>query len=579
MKKQKWIELLVWACVVTTLALAVFAVIDMSKFIHERNDATTTLDTMIDSFAVDIRGLETNAMIDSSAIDRWRIEKIADAKEEADKIKKTPVPYLARVVSGFSGGLLLLLFLYLYKDGKLTLSSETNKEEVIDWSLFWFGLAFMVWSWPTKPQLESYEGWLSANSAAIDLCRSFINSIFLLFAYRDLEVKLIKFPQWLNRKRFNWVISVFSLVLILLFFVVFEYKGDDQKPPGWYIIFEAIFSIALLMLYIWTFAVGIPRRRIVSHRIVSYFIGILSSSGFLAALFYYIKFEIPSVFGIDSEKESLQQILILYYQFSIIISIVFLSFSWSYERESESAKKLTETLKENEEQKKNLKQALKEKYEELEKRKIAEAEKKQAMENEINAKKDALHLFKNALRRIRGLMFDKVTAGVTAENSPLEPYQYVASSVDSLLYFVEGESALIDGAYFNPYIGSVLGKLQDIYRLEHFDYSQALLEKDQYCHPNLLQKFGQVIVEIVQNAHKHGNSSLVLSMELSEAKVMTIRAQDNGGELVYDVNRNSGMRIMRNYLYELDNNFDGNIRKEGSTVIIIFNFHKILQAQ
>jgi len=556
--KTKWVSFFVWVCIVTTLGLSFLAVWDMKTFISDRTQVIKNVDSLaaiqnVDSLAAGSVTVSINT-------------------EDITILGKTPVPYLARVVSGFSGTLLLLLFLYLYKDGKLKLSSEKKQEEVIDWSLFWFGLAFMIWSWPTKPQLESYEGWLSANSAAIDLSRSFINSIFLLFAYRDLEVKLIKFPQWLNRKRFNWGLSVFSMVFILLFFVAFEYKGDDQKPPGWYIFFEAIFSIALLMLYIWTFAVGIPRRRIVSYRIVAYFIGILSSSGFLAALFYYIKFEIPSVFGIDSEKESLQQILILYYQFSIIISIVFLSFSWSYERERKSTKKLSEAIEENKEQNKKLQQALK-------KQQIAEAEKKQAMENEINAKKDALHLFKNALRRIRGLMVDKVATDVTAENSPLEPYQYVASSVDSLLYFVEGESALIDGAYFNPYIESVLGKLQDLYRLEHFDYSQALLENDQYCSPNLLQKFGQVIVEIVQNAHKHGNSSLVLSMELSEAKVMTIRAQDKGGELIYDVNRNSGMRIMQNYLYELDNNFDGNIRKEDSTVVIIFNFHKILQTQ
>ncbi len=558
--KTKWVSFFVWVCIVTTLGLSFLAVWDMKTFISDRTQVIKNVDSLaaiqnVDSLAAGSVTVSINT-------------------EDITILGKTPVPYLARVVSGFSGTLLLLLFLYLYKDGKLKLSSEKKQEEVIDWSLFWFGLAFMVWSWPTKPQLESYGGWLHFNSAAIDLSRSFMNSIFLLFAYRDLEIKLIKFPQWLNRKRFNRVISVFSIVFILLFFVAFEYTGEAQDAPVWYNIFDATFSIALLMLYIWTFAVGIPRRRIVSHRIVAYFIGILSSSGFLAALFYYIGFEIlPLVFEVDFKNDvSLRQSLILYYQFSIIISIVFLSFSWSYERERKSTKKLSEALEENKEQNKKLQQALK-------KQRIAESEKKKAMENEINAKKDALHLFKNALRRIYGLMYDKVATGVTAENTPLEPYQYVASSVDSLLYFVEGESALIDGAYFNPYIESVLDKLQDLYRLQHFDYSQALLEKDQYCSSNLLQKFGQVIVEIVQNAHKHGNSSLVLSMELSEAKVMTIRAQDKGGELVYDVNRNSGMRIMRNYLYELDNNFDGNIRKEDSTVIIIFNFHKILQAQ
>lgn len=556
---KKWIELLVWACVVSALALAVFAAWDMKTFIDGRITAIEKLNPST--------GTQENRSAQSLT------------EKDIDYIKKTPLSHLARVVSGFSGGLLLLLFLYLYKDGKLTRFFEANKEEeVIDWSLFWFGLAFMVWSFPTKPQLQNYEGWLSINSAAINLTRSFLNSIFFLFAYRDLEVKAIEFPQWLNRKKFNWVLSVFSIVFILLFFIAFEYTGDDQEPPEWYKIFEAIFSIALLMLYIWTFAIGIPRRRIVSHRIVAYCIGILSSSGFLAAFFYYINFGIPAAFGIYPKTESLQQILILYYQFSIIISIVFLSFSWSYERERESIKKLLEALKENEEQKKKLEQAWEEKHEELKKREIAEAEKKQAMENEINAKKDALHLFKNALRRIRGLMVKRIK-GLSEQNTPLEPYQYVASSVDSLLYFVEGEFELSDGASFNQYIGSVLGKLQDLYRLEHFDYSRALLENDQYCSPNLLQKFGQVIVEIVQNAYKHGNSSLVLSMELSEAKVMTIRAQDKGGELVYDVNKNSGMRIMRNYLRELDNKFDGNIRKEDSTVIIIFNFHKILQIQ
>jgi hypothetical protein len=69
--------------------------------------------------------------------------------------KKTSVPHLARLVSGFSSCIFLLMFWFLFQ--KKRKSQDENKQnELDDYSMLFFGLAMLTWSLPTKEVFRIY---------------------------------------------------------------------------------------------------------------------------------------------------------------------------------------------------------------------------------------------------------------------------------------------------------------------------------------------------------------------------------------------------------------------------------------
>lgn len=310
MKNRRNIEGLVWACVFAALALAVFAVVNMSEFIHERNDATTKLNGILDTLAkiekIDKAITILNTTIDSSAENTWKTEKVDEAKEAADKIKKTPVPYLARVVSGLSGMLLSILFLYLLQANLLTQEGATT-----DYSLFFFALAFSSWALP-MPKI------------GIDYA-SLLNTAFLIPAFWGLDIKtrLVK--------PFKEKVTLFHLIVISICYFTLHLLLHYVNLPDTAKIIDNITSIILFALFALSFFESIYTRFKPypgkNERVTGLMLGALVAFPCLIYLTYYY---FSLIFG-DADQVTKQ--LLLIGQFSFILSVTFMAFSWAYERE------------------------------------------------------------------------------------------------------------------------------------------------------------------------------------------------------------------------------------------------------
>jgi hypothetical protein len=234
-------------------------------------------------------------------------------------VGKKPVPHLARVVSGFSSCLFLLLFLFLYINRE---KSNSNQE---DFSLLFLALSLLAWCLPLPKNGNSDHG-------------SMLNSLMLLGFYWGIEIKI---PQKIKQYIIEKLKMTISLrIFIIIFFIITGFYFVSFYFDKYFDFVDKLISVSLHILlgtaFFFTF-----ERRFRGHWI-GRLLAILVCLGFVCSIIQYL-----------SPSNDLRKIFIIISEFFIIVSSVFLAFSWSYEREKEKANALEDTIiKLKEEQKK-----------------------------------------------------------------------------------------------------------------------------------------------------------------------------------------------------------------------------------
>jgi hypothetical protein len=307
--------------------------------------------------------------------------------------KKTSVPHLARLVSGFSSCIFLLMFWFLFQ--KKRKSQDENKQnELDDYSMLFFGLAMLTWSLPTKEVFRIYG--FESLARALNDSRAFLNSIFFICAYWDMEYKIperwksffsFPIPIWSKRfvekysKRGTFVLltGLLTTVILILFFAGIAHTKIDGNDISWYDFFDFFFSVGFSLLFIVAIIFGFHKRIRYSENDnslgIGSIMGLFIASGFVVVLLFYAVDNPLGWRPPQSLKDLVDTgIFQLVYQFLILFSVSFLAFSGAYEKEMKKANDLKSiNIKLKEEQKKiqNANVGLENQKSELEKNKDA----------------------------------------------------------------------------------------------------------------------------------------------------------------------------------------------------------------
>ncbi|MBL7827492.1 MAG: hypothetical protein JNJ57_12720, partial [Saprospiraceae bacterium] len=194
----------------------------MSKYITRNSLSQSQVNLLVDllrvrgvdslSFDKNRQNIETNKSeggFKTISILAWKDttfkNEIYSTIWESAKIesRRTPVAHLARLVSGFSACIFLLMFWFLYKK-KIISEDEDEQNEPADFSMLFFGLAMLVWAFPTEQVFKIYD--FRTFAKPLDDSRAFLNSVFFICGYWDLEYKFpnhwrkhfiaFSFPAW-----------------------------------------------------------------------------------------------------------------------------------------------------------------------------------------------------------------------------------------------------------------------------------------------------------------------------------------------------------------------------------------------
>jgi len=495
---------------------------------------------------------------------------------------------LARLLSSFTAGLFVLLWFFLYRENKS--KAITEKQRIVtDYTLLFFALAMLVWGLPTH-EVFPEDKKIYEDTIAV------LNTLFFLCAYWDIENK---FPRIIEIQMKKWRQEVFTIKRSTYYVIVFV-----LGIVAW-IKYELLFSkfdIAIMSLLALGFFISIFRRfgNYTNHRpftwdkdtAIGIGLGVYSIFGFSVVAFSYLNDDPDSDF-----------FLIILYQFLLIITTSILAFSWVYEKMikdaidregklKEERKKLEEKNLKLKEKENDLRKAnddlrkakdvldrhlalLKSQKTELEETNFKLTEAKEEVEN---SRVDALHSMGNSLRRIRS-DFEERSKSETNNPVKADVYKYAALNLDILLGLFENRKNYgKEYVNFCDYINFFLEEINKLFAFDKFDYVGRVNVNDSIeCNSLLVQKVAKILYELSLNALDHGNKWAEIDIWLNDDSVMTIKVKDKGG--FFDINKESsrqGLKIIREYIRELDSNPTPLVR-DNSTTILLFNFSKLLR--
>jgi MFS family permease len=516
-------------------------------------------------------------------------------KNEAVKYsRKTSVPHLARLVSGFSSCIFLLMFWFLYQKKRRS-QDENEQSEPDDYSMLFFGLAMLTWSLPTEQVFRIYG--FESFARALDDSRAFLNSIFFICAYWDMEYKIperwksffsFPIPIWCKRfvekysKRgtFVFLTVLLTTVILILFFAGIAHTKIDDNDISWYDYFDFFFSVGFSLLFIVAIIFGFHKRIRYSENDnsigIGSIMGLFIASGFgVVVLFYAV--DNPLGWKPPQPLKDLVEtgIFQLIYQFLILFSVSFLAFSGAYEKEMKKANDLKSiNIKLKEEQKK-----LQNANIDLEKQKSELEEKEEIIKTD---RLNMLHNAGNSIRRVRN-KFEQLSSKEDRLVSKKEAFGIVAMNLDAILILVEKTDPEFFGKEYVPfkkYIIKFLKKINLASKSEfiRFEFEDGISVNDELqvrFFP--IQTIGDIIFELSINAHRYGGKVFLLEIN-QDGKKLTILAKDNGSNFnIQEKIRGNGigLRIIAGYLKEIDPDYI--FQREIGYTYISFNLNKIIQ--
>jgi len=517
---------------------------------------------------IDCQALKDSLVLrgaDETEVRSWSCDKTH--QKAIEYAGKTPVAHLARLVSGFSACIFLLMFWFLYQRRRLS-KDESEQNQPEDYSMLFFGLAMLTWALPTEPVFRTFES-LKSNAKALADSRAFLNSIFFICAYWDLEHKMpgrwIRFfesfqlPTWWKRfvsmsidanyKRgtFVFLMSLLTVVMLFLFFSGNAKSKGDTKVVLWYDYFDFFFSVGFTILLIIAIIEGFRKRIQLPNNYMAWLgvlLGCFAASGFgIVLLFYYV----DNPFYLPYFDFARSYVFQLVYQFLILFSVSVLAFSWAFDKKIKTLEEKTEIL--------------------------------EAQRREIK------HFSRNVLSQFQKEL--NMRFGQFDKNDTFKIY--IEERIEDIKAYLESSIIGINDTKINlpERLEDCIAKFKKIFDLK-FDLKNDLLFHSEYDAENSL-KLIQVINELMFNAKKHGGGieSVIIEEKQEQIRVSVTNKMDyfdlefeelvKNGFLVSDVykfkNLGQGLKTLYWLMQDLDPK--GKISIQGKSIILSINKNKI----